>query len=341
MKTWIRLFGRYLVYHRGVIIVLASFIMIFGVIISLYHIPLDAWGYAALLCGSVGMITVFSGFYLFCRRYYQLVNIKSTIGIETDHLPKPRNGVEECYEELLKMLFKEKKDLLAQMDQERRNTREYYTVWVHQIKTPIAAMRLLLQQQEDAQSTAIRTELFEIEQYVEMVLTYLRMQSASTDYIIGEFDLDPMIRQAVRKYAPLFIRKKLRLHFQETNIKVLTDKKWLVFVIEQILSNALKYTQVGEITIKLVDDHKTLAIMDTGIGIAGEDLPRIFEQGFTGYNGRWQEGKSTGIGLYLSRQILKKLSHEITIQSEPQKGTIVYIQLENWKEYLKKPNNNM
>jgi signal transduction histidine kinase len=304
------------------------------VITTLYHIPVGAWGYAALLCGFVGLIALLSGFYSFSKRYRQLIKIKASIGIEMNQLPKPRNGIEECYHLLLEVLFLEKKALVTQMDQERKNTQEYYTVWVHQIKTPIAAMRLLLQKREDEQSTAIRTELFEIEQYVEMVLTYLRMQSASTDYIIGEFNLDIMIRQAVRKYAPLFIRKKLKLNFQETNTKVLTDKKWLLFVIEQILSNALKYTQEGEITIKMVGDQKTLAISDTGIGIAREDLPRIFEQGFTGYNGRWQEGKSTGIGLYLSRQILKKLSHKITIHSESGKGTIVYIQLDNWKSFL-------
>jgi signal transduction histidine kinase len=171
-------------------------------------------------------------------------------------------------------------------------------------------------------------ELFKIEQYVDMVLQYLRIDSASTDYVLKKYSLDSIVRQAVRKYAKLFINKKICLDFSELNCEVLTDEKWLVFVVEQILSNSLKYTESGKISIYMdKEKNKTLVIEDTGIGIAEEDLPRVFEKGFTGYNGRTDK-KSTGIGLYLCKRILTKLSHTISIESGIGHGTKVKIGLD-------------
>ena len=202
---------------------------------------------------------------------------------------------------------------------------EYYTIWVHQIKTPISAMRLQLQGQESESSRELLEELQRIEQYVEMVLTYLRLDSGSTDYVLKKYDLDAIVRQAVRKYASQFIRKKIRLNYEPLSCEVLTDEKWLLFVIEQILSNALKYTRSGEIFITL-EAPKTLCIRDTGIGIAPEDLPRIFEKGYTGLNGR-RTRKTTGIGLYLCHEILTRLGHTIAITSQPGQGTQVHLNL--------------
>ena len=167
-----------------------------------------------------------------------------------------------------------------------------------------------------------------VEQYVQMALQYLRMEKMTSDLVFARYDLDALIRQAVRKYAPLFIRRKIILSYEPVHCEVLTDEKWLVFVLEQILSNALKYTKSGSIHIYLSPDApKTLVIEDTGIGIAPEDLPRIFEKGYTGCNGR-ADKRSTGIGLYLCRQIMEKLSHTIRIESEMGVGTKVYLGLD-------------
>ena len=150
----------------------------------------------------------------------------------------------------------------------------------------------------------MKMELFKIEQYVEMVLSYLRMEEMSSDLAFEEYQLDDIVRQAVRKYSQMFILKRIRLDFQPLQRAVLTDEKWLVFVVEQILSNALKYTKEGSISIYLTTyrEKLMLAIRDTGIGISREDLPRVFEKGFTGYNGR-ADKKSTGIGLYLCKRL--------------------------------------
>jgi signal transduction histidine kinase len=206
---------------------------------------------------------------------------------------------------------------------------DYYSMWVHQIKTPIAAMSLLLQSEDTPLNKELLEELFRVEQYVEMVLCYLRLDSETTDYVIREYDLEDIVRQAIRKYASQFIRKRIKLEYEEISCKVLTDEKWLLTVIEQVLSNSLKYTKSGSITIKL-EAPKTLCIRDTGIGISPEDLPRIFDKGFTGYNGR-ADKKSSGIGLYLCRRITDKMGHKISAASEIGKGTIIRIDLESTK----------
>ena len=162
-----------------------------------------------------------------------------------------------------------------------------------------------------------------------MVLGYLRIESISSDLVLSQYYLSDVVKQAIRKYATIFIGQKITLDFKEMDCMVLTDEKWLVFVIEQILSNALKYTKSGTISIYM-EAEKTLVIKDSGIGIASEDLPRVFEKGFTGFNGRMDK-KSTGIGLYLCKKILNKLSHKITITSQIDLGTMVRIDLSSVK----------
>ena len=204
---------------------------------------------------------------------------------------------------------------------------DYYATWVHQIKAPIAVMRVLLQQEDTPINRELTGELFRVEQYVEMALCYVRLGEGASDLVIKEYPLDDMIRKAIRKYAGQLIRRKLRVIYEGTDICVLTDEKWLVFIIEQLLSNAVKYTVSGNVTITVDREKKQLSISDTGIGISPEDLPRIFEKGYTGYNGR-ADKTSTGIGLYLCREITKKLGHGIMITSEIGKGTDVTIVFE-------------
>ncbi len=198
---------------------------------------------------------------------------------------------------------------------------DYYTLWMHQIKTPIAAMNLMLGEGQ----TPIKNELFKIEQYVEMALTYLRLNSPETDYVFAEAKVDDIIKKALRKYANLFIMKKISLTYEPTQECALTDEKWLQFVIEQLLSNAIKYTKEGG-RITIACEEGLLSVSDTGIGIAKEDLPRVFDKGYTGFNGRSHE-KSTGIGLYLVKKATEKLGNPIAIESAIGIGTTVILNL--------------
>ena len=236
--------------------------------------------------------------------------------------------IEKDYQELLRLLYDSKMSVIYEKDNSLSNMIDYYSLWAHQIKTPIAAMRLILQSEESQANEELLEQLFRVEQYVEMVLQYLRMESESSDLLIKRYSLDSIVKQAVKKYAKSFIRKKIKLNYEDLSYSVITDEKWLVFVIEQILSNSLKYTSSGSISIYMDKElPDTLVIEDTGIGIQEEDIPRVFEKGFTGYNGR-ADKKSTGIGLYLCKRIIKKLSHTIAIESTIGKGTKVKIGLD-------------
>ena len=235
------------------------------------------------------------------------------------------------------------------VDEQARTSQrmDYINVWTHQIKTPIAAMGLALENEDSDLGRRLRAELTRIEAYVDMVMTYLRLDSESTDYVFEEKDLDEIIRGAVRKFSGEFIARKISLDYEPVGVKVLTDEKWLSFVIEQVLSNALKYTPSGSISI-YTENSEILCIRDTGIGIAPEDLPRIFEQGFTGYNGRTSgepaHGKfasrmgrptsrnkfgtiASGIGLYLCKRICDGLGYQIWAESEVGKGTVIRLNL--------------
>ena len=227
-------------------------------------------------------------------------------------------GLEKIYQEIIQ--DQEKRCQREQKESREKlvRSREYYTRWSHQIKTPIAAMELLLQE-EPADVRALKRELLKTSQYVEMALGYVRLDSGTKDLVIAWYPLDEIVRKSIRKYAGQFIRRRIRLIYEGTDQIVLTDEKWLSFIIEQLLSNAVKYTLKGTVTIT-VSEEKKLTVTDTGMGIAPEDLPRIFEKGYTGYNGR-MERKSTGIGLYLSQMAAKKLGHQITVESKLGEGS--------------------
>lgn len=172
-----------------------------------------------------------------------------------------------------------------------------------------------------------------IEQYVEMVLAFLRLDSDSSDYVFKMHELDPLLRQSIRRFSSEFINRKLSLSYtppsdENGTLQMITDDKWFCFVIEQLLSNALKYTRTGTISI-FFSQPKVLCIKDTGIGIAPQDLPRVFEKGYTGCNGRTDK-KASGLGLYLCKRICKNLGIGISITSEVDNGTCVYLSLDQY-----------
>lgn len=298
---------------------------IFLVVFVLYSLPLEPVFYSVLLVviftATVGII----GFVIYSRRHLTLKKLSNSIGITDYMLPKASNLIEMDYQELIKVIDKGRTNLVNEKSKTYSEMIDYFTVWAHQIKTPIAAMRLILQSEKSDVNEELLEQLFKTEQYVEMVLQYLRLDNLNADLMFKKYPLDGIVKQAVRKYSKLFIRKKIKLNYHDLSTEILTDEKWMVFVVEQIISNSLKYTSSGEISIYMDKERpETLVIEDTGMGIEMEDLPRVFEKGFTGYNGRLDK-RSTGIGLYLCKQIVRKLSHTIEIESEVGKGTKVKI----------------
>ena len=306
------------------IILFAGLILIFSAVVWLSGAGGLLARYTALLCTALALAVALADLRRFALRHRQLSDALKSIRVSDEQLPPPGDLIGEDYTRLIRALGEEKTRAAGAMDLRRREMEDYFTLWAHQIKTPIAAMRLILQTRPENSAGELSQELFRVEQYVEMVLNYLRLDSDSTDFVFKTCDLDGIIRQCVRKYAKQFIRKKISLEYGGTEVQVLTDEKWLCFVIEQLLSNALKYTNVG--SIRIYTQGETLVIEDTGIGIAPEDLPRVFEKGYTGYNGRTDK-KATGIGLYLCKRILQKLGNEISISSVVGQGTSVSIDL--------------
>lgn len=301
------------------------FLLIFTVSFVLYHLPAGAVIYPALLCSILGLLFSISSFLKARRKHLTLLEIQKMSAELIDSFP-PEESIDDAdYQEIIRLLCEEHRTLKNDMTARYSDMVDYYTIWAHQIKTPIASMHLTLQNEDSPLSRRLAGDLFRIEQYVEMVLVFLRLDSDFTDYIIREYDLDVIVRQTVRKFAGEFISRKLSLEYSPLNATVITDEKWLSFVIEQVLSNALKYTPKGSITIYL-EAPKTLCIADTGIGIAPEDLPRIFDKGYTGYNGH-SDKKASGIGLYLSKRICTNLGHTITAESKLDCGTVIRIDL--------------
>ena len=325
--------------------------------------------YAAVLDAILLLITVLVGFFRYSSKVKALSNALNRPVEEQAQLPEATDDVEMLYHRLLENQSIARSESESSAAIRQLQMRDYYSMWVHQIKTPISAMKLLLEAEREAlgqlicddeqsqchignmtggnigaaglnaalKQQAILTELsdnvasfedelFRIEEYVSMALQYQRVSSTENDFVLEKVSVDGVIRDTIKKYAKIMIRRHIGINYSGTGQEVYTDGKWLAFMLEQILSNAIKYTPQGVVTIETAEekDRFFITIKDTGIGIKAEDLPRVFEKGYTGYNGH-ADKKATGIGLYLCRQMADKLGHTIRMESEIGKGTKVWI----------------
>lgn len=299
--------------------------------------------YAAVLDAMIIIITVLAGFLGYSSKVKALSNALERPVEEQAQLPEATDDVEMLYHRLLENQSIARNESESSAAIRQSQMRDYYSMWVHQIKTPISAMKLLLEAEreelgqlmcDDEQSQCLLSdnmnsfedELFRIEEYVSMALQYQRVSSTENDFVLEKVSVDGVIRDTIKKYAKIMIRRHIGMNYSGTVQEVYTDGKWLAFILEQLLSNAIKYTPQGVVTIETAEekDRFFITIKDTGIGIKAEDLPRVFEKGYTGYNGH-ADKKATGIGLYLCRQMADKLGHTIRMESEIGKGTKVWI----------------
>lgn len=299
--------------------------------------------YAAVLDAILLLITVLVGFFRYSSKVKALSNALKRPVEEQAQLPEATDDVEMLYHRLLENQSIARSESESSAAIRQSQMRDYYSMWVHQIKTPISAMKLLLEAEreelgqlicDDEQSQCLLSdnmdsfedELFRIEEYVSMALQYQRVSSTENDFVLEKVSVDGVIRDTIKKYAKIMIRRHIGMNYSGTVQEVYTDGKWLAFILEQLLSNAIKYTPQGFVKIETAKKANLffITIKDTGIGIKAEDLPRVFEKGYTGYNGH-ADKKATGIGLYLCRQMADKLGHTIRIESEIGKGTKVWI----------------
>jgi len=256
-------------------------------------------------------------------------------------LTEPQNHQQAIYLELIRKLCASHTRELQKFVTEQRDHQDFILSWIHEVKLPIAASRLLMDNSPGKSVESIvdklEDELTKIDNYVEQALYYSRIDSFSKDYFITEVQLGQRIKESLKKYAKLFINKNIGLQMNDVQQFIQSDSKWLSFIIDQITANALKYTpDGGSIVFSCEEDgnEKRLLISDTGIGISVEDVHRVFDKGFTGTNGRIF-AKSTGMGLYLARQMARKLGHELSIRSEEGRGTEVTIHIPKLENYYR------
>ena len=340
-----KLVGSYIKRNR-IWMACAIAMMAFGVFyMFLMHVALTDQLYFAGVEIFLCAVVFVSGYLHYARRVRRLEECGKWLKNEEVVLPEGKDAYEELYQEMIEDLDLQRREEAASYARNQSEMREYYAMWVHQIKTPIAAMRLLQQVQrnrleegdvitsgaEETDSLQVQAELekelFDIEQYVNMALQYQRVNTPGNDYVLEKLRLDDIVREVIHKYAGLMVRAHIPLQYEGTDVMVTTDAKWVAFALEQILSNAIKYSRAGQqIVIETVPEENVdyLKIADHGIGIRAEDLSRVFEKGYTGYNGH-ADKKSTGIGLYLCRLVLTKLGHTIRMESVQGEGTTVWI----------------
>ena len=285
--------------------------------------------YPTVFCVILLVGTFCHEYQKYCKKHEELLKLQELPDYLMESLKKYQKQDDQDYIELMRLIMERADEERMEHQKKMTDSIDYYTTWVHQIKTPIASMRLRLQAEDSQLARALTEDLFRIEQYVDMVLTYLRLGSDSTDYVFKECELDGVIKGCLRKFAGQFIGKSLSLTYEGTEQRIVTDEKWLAFVLEQILSNALKYTAKGGITIE-VSENQTLSIRDTGFGITPEDLPRIFEKGYTGFRGR-EDKRASGIGLFLCKKICDNLGVKIWAESKLGEGTALFLDLSQKK----------
>ena len=301
-ETEKNLHRKFLSENIGLLLIAPVFLILLFIVTNLYQLPAEYVFYLTSIFLILWVIVLCMQYRVFRKR--------------TEQYEKERKEMQESNSEE------------SRQWEELQEKQDFFALWAHQIKTPIAALNLLLQQ-ENQDVAACRQELFKIESYVEMALNYLRFEEMSNDLVLERNSLEQLVRQVVRKYAAIFIYNHISIQLEHLDYTVLTDEKWFCFVLEQILSNALKYTKQGSVKISAEETENGLQIFvkDTGIGIKREDLPRIFEKGFTGYNGRMDK-KASGLGLYLCKGVCEKLGHEIRVVSEEGEGTTVILTLQ-------------
>ena len=324
-----KLFGRYLKDRLFFIMIYVVSVLICLCVFKLYNLELEAFAYAFMILCVLLVVCFLFDYYKYYKKHQTLLTLRSNSNVSLSCDLQDSSLIGEDYHEILVAMKEYHDQYVESSESKMHDLEDYFTMWVHQAKLPIAAMKLLLED-ENLSRSEIKLQLLRMDQYTDMVLAYLRLNSTHTDFLFKELELDDLIRQSIRRFSTEFIRKHIQLSFKETGDVILSDEKWLVFVFEQILSNSLKYTnENGLISIYMKSKH-ILVIEDNGIGISASDLNRVFEKGYTGMNGR-SDKTASGLGLYLCKNILDMLNHKIRIESSVGKGTRVFLDLTHFE----------
>ncbi|MDO5718677.1 MAG: HAMP domain-containing sensor histidine kinase [Tissierellia bacterium] len=314
MNRKLRDFSEYLKYRKEILILSVIIGLLYSIIIYIFELSKEIAIYGFILNFSLIVFYIIIDY----RRYKKILHM-----IDREEFPENLSGIEA-------KLLNAWKDKSYELSLNKRNElnklselEDFYTIWAHQIKTPISAMLLILDDMEGKDKEIIQSELFKIEEYIQIIMAYLKLGKQGSDYYFKKYNIDDILKDSVRKYSHLFIKKKIRLEYNLGQNMLITDSKWLGIVFDQILSNALKYTKKGNISINW-ENENILSIEDTGIGIPKDDIPRVTELGYTGYNGRIYS-RSTGVGLHLCKRVMVNLGGDLSVESKLGEGTKIIL----------------
>ena len=279
---------------RNEISIVVCIFLLFALIFFLFTLPFSAFGLA------LGIVLLVISIHWWIKY----------LGFKKD----------ERLKETIDNLENELTEVKNQQVEYRNDVESYFLTWVHQIKTPITASQLLLERNEENVVNRVRQEIVQIDNYTSLALSYLKLLNEESDMTISEVEMNELIRPLIMKYRIQFIEQHTRIHYEKCEDKVLTDAQWVSIMIEQIFNNALKYARGKDIWIEFDASEQSLIIKDNGVGISKADIPKIFDKGYSGYNGRLNE-ESSGIGLFIVKHISNHLNHEVDVDSKLNEGT--------------------
>ena len=325
-----KLLYEYLKMKKTSIIGILGVYAVLFVFVYLYRIPIEVILYPFILTIVFVLIVSLFDYIKYKEKVNKIIQICNDISSCYSVKINDKNIFDEYYLDIINELLKENRKQVSQIQKKVSDINDYFSIWVHQIKTPIASMKLKIDN-EQIDLLQLASDLNRIDHYVDLVLSFLKFDEEKIDLYFRKTDVDRIMRESLKKFSNDFIIKKIRLDYKLSKREVLTDEKWLSFVFDQLLSNALKYTDKGTISI-YYDEDSCLCIKDSGIGIALADMERLFEKGFTGYNGR-QYKKASGIGLYMCKRMCDKLNIGISIESVVNEYTLVKLKFLSNEEY--------
>lgn len=307
--------------HSAALFVIAAFLLATGTQPGIVVLLL-------IVCLLIFLLEQLTDFWKAKKRLNELQAIMSELDqryLFTECVPKSHNLYERKLFDLLRLSGKSMIEAVSDAQAAQREYREYIEQWVHEIKTPITAAKLICQNMDSNMRRKLSKELAQIDSHVERALFYARTESPEKDFIISKTELSTICEEAIQAHRTLLIENSVRVETENLNEIVYTDRKWVAFMLGQLLQNAARYrgeNPVITLSGKRLGRQVQLAVRDNGIGISAHELPRVFDRGFTGRNGR-NRGGSTGMGLYLCKRLADALEIGLQIQSTAGDGTCV------------------
>ena len=310
-------------------------LLLFGIItieifLMAYNVGMFIKIYIPLIIMGLYMISIIIEYFKRKRFYDNLLNMLEELDekyLITEIIKTPNFLEGQIFKNSLEQIDKSMLENVNKYKYMTEDYKEYIELWIHEIKIPISASKMVIENNKNAITKSIDEELDKVENYIEQALFYARSNTVEKDYYIRKVVLKEIVNESIKKNKSSLIQEKISIDIHDLDIEVNTDNKWIVFILNQIIQNSIKYRKkensVIEIYANQGKENVILYIKDNGIGIKQGEITRVFEKGFTGTNGRLSNKKSTGIGLYLCKKLCNKLGIGIELNSVQNEGTEV------------------